>query len=165
MRGSESVIVTSAEPDIRLVVDAVVAASRALVGVAARSLAGSEEQVTLAQYRMLVLLCSRGPQRLADLAEGLGVNPSTATRMSDRLVAKRLARRHRQTSDRRSVRVAVTPAGRELVNAVSERRRRDIARVVEAMPAETRVPLVEALWAFAESAGEVPEQSWSTGWE
>ena len=38
-------------------------ASRALVGVAARSLAGVGEEVTLPQYRMLVLLCSRGPQR------------------------------------------------------------------------------------------------------
>jgi DNA-binding MarR family transcriptional regulator len=153
------------EQDLRPVVDAVVAASRALVGVAARSLAGLEEEVTLPQYRMLVLLCSRGPQRVADLAEALGVNPSTATRMSDRLVTKHLVRRQRQVSDRRSVRVAVTPAGRALVDHVTERRRGEIARVVQAMPMEARVPLVEALRAFSDAAGEVPEQSWSTGWE
>jgi hypothetical protein len=41
------------------VVDAVVAASRALVAVAARSLAGLEEEVTLTQLRVLVLLYVR----------------------------------------------------------------------------------------------------------
>jgi len=156
--------IAASESDQRLVVDAVVSASRALAGVAARSLAGLEEEVTLAQYRMLVLLCARGAQRIADLAEALGVNPSTATRMSDRLVAKRLARRQRQTTDRRSVRVAVTEAGRSLVEEVTERRRGEIVRVVEAMPQEARVPLVEALQAFSDAAGEVPEQSWSAGW-
>jgi DNA-binding MarR family transcriptional regulator len=124
-----------------------------------------EEEVTLPQYRMLVLLCGRGPQRLGDLADALGVNPSTATRMCDRLVTKRLARRHRQVTDRRSVRVAVTPAGRGLVDEVTVCRREEIGRVVQAMPAGARVPLVEALQAFAEAAGEVPEQSWSAGWE
>jgi DNA-binding MarR family transcriptional regulator len=149
----------------REVVDAVVGASRALVGVAARSLAGLEEEVTLAQYRMLVLLSSRGPQRVADLAQALGVNPSTATRMSDRLVAKRLARRHRTPSDRRSVRVGVTPAGRAIVDEVTTRRRQEIGRIVAGMAPGRRELLVDALRAFAEAAGEVPEQSWSAGWE
>jgi DNA-binding MarR family transcriptional regulator len=146
-------------------VDAVVSASRALVGVAARSLVGLEEEVTLAQYRMLVLLCSRGPQRVADLAQALGVNASTAVRMSDRLVAKRLARRQRMVSDRRSVRVGAMPMGRSLVGEVTERRRREIARIVDAMAPESREVFVEALRAFAAAAGEVPEQSWSAGWE
>jgi hypothetical protein len=64
-------------------VDAVLGASRALVAVAARSLATVAEDVTLAQYRALIELASRGPQRLADLATALGVEPSTATRMCD----------------------------------------------------------------------------------
>lgn len=155
----------SSESDPQQVVDAVLGASRALVGVAARSLAGLEEDVTLAQYRMLVVLCSRGPQRVADLAQALGVNPSTSTRMSDRLVAKRLARRHRSPSDRRSVRVAATPAGRALVDEVTGRRRHEIGRIVGGMASEQQQLLVDALRAFAEAAGEVPEQAWSAGWE
>lgn len=147
------------------VVDAVLGASRALVGVAARSLAGVEGEVTLAQYRMLVLLCGHGAQRVADLAEALGVTPSTATRMSDRLVAKRLARRHRSPADRRSVRVAATPAGRTLVDEVTVRRRSEIGRIVGGMSPETQQLLVDALRAFADVAGEVPEQIWSAGWE
>ena len=151
--------------DTQRVVDAVGGASRALIGVAARSLAGMEGEVTLAQYRMLVLLCSRGPQRVADLAQALGVNPSTATRMSDRLVSKRLARRHRMASDRRTVRVAATPAGRALVDEVTARRRGEVACIVGTMPPDSQRLLVESLRAFADAAGEVPEQSWSAGWE
>lgn len=165
VRDPKGVAVGAPQSDAHEVIEAVVAASRALVGVAARSLAGLEEEVTLAQYRMLVLLCHRGPQRVADLAQALDVNPSTATRMSDRLLAKRLARRQRATSDRRSVRVGVTAAGRTLVDEVVERRRREVGRIVTAMPVQAREPLVGALTAFARAAGEVPEQSWSTGWE
>ena len=53
-------------------VDAVLGASRALVAVAARSLADLAEDVTLAQYRALVELAARGPQRPADLAARWG---------------------------------------------------------------------------------------------
>ena len=41
--------------------DAVLVASRALVGVAARSLAETEDTVTLVQYRALVLLAALAP--------------------------------------------------------------------------------------------------------
>ena len=64
------------------VVDAVLTASRALIAVSTRSLGAAAEQTTIAQYRMLVVLASRGPQRMVDLAVALAVAPSTAGRMS-----------------------------------------------------------------------------------
>src|SRR5690348_16146236 len=82
-------------------VDALLSASRALVAIAARSLADLDADVTLPQYRALVVLASRGPQRVVDISAELNVNPSTATRMCDRLVQKKLVRRYRSTSDRR----------------------------------------------------------------
>jgi hypothetical protein len=51
--------------------------SRVLVAVSARSLVNLEVEVTLAQYRTLVLLVSRGPQRSVDVARELGIAPST----------------------------------------------------------------------------------------
>jgi len=54
------------------VVDAVLSASRVLVAVAARSLADIAEEVTLTQYRTLVVLASRGPQNLVGLARPSG---------------------------------------------------------------------------------------------
>ena len=90
-------------------VDAVLTASRSLVAVATRSLGAAAEETTIAQYRALVVLASRGPRRMADLAEALDVAPSTAGRMCDRLVRKGLVRRHRAPGDRRAVLVSVTP--------------------------------------------------------
>ena len=145
-------------------VDAVLGASRALVAVAARSLATVAEDVTLAQYRVLIELAARGPQRLADLATALGVERSTATRMCDRLVRKGLVHRRRTNQDRRGVRVSLTTAGGELVAEVSRRRRAEIAAIVERIPNAHRRPVLDALRAFAEAAGEVPEQDWSLGW-
>src|ERR1700733_10290270 len=82
-------------------VDAVLTASRAMVAVATMSLGTAAEETTIAQYRALVVLASRGRQRMVDLAAALGVTPSTAGRMCDRLVRKGLIRRHRDRADRR----------------------------------------------------------------
>jgi DNA-binding MarR family transcriptional regulator len=145
-------------------VDAVLGASRALVAVAARSLADLAEDVTLAQYRALVELAARGPQRPADLASALGVDPSTATRMCDRLVRKQLVQRRRISADRRGVRISLTPAGRALVEEVTRRRRVEIAQILRRMPRADRASALRALRVFADAAGEVPEQDWSLGW-
>ena len=102
---------TSSDGSSEPVVDAVIGASRALVAIAARSLAAAGDEVTLPQYRALVVLASRGPQRVVDLAGVLDVTASTATRMCDRLVRKGLIRRQRQPSDRRSVRMSISAAG------------------------------------------------------
>ena len=140
-------------------------ASRVLVAVAARSLADVAEEVTLTQYRTLVVLASRGPQNLAGLAEAVGVTPATATRMCDRLVRKDLIRRRTERDDRRQLRVALTARGRSLVDAVTGRRRQEIARIINEIPVEQQAVLVQALGRLASAAGEVPEQDWTTGWD
>jgi DNA-binding MarR family transcriptional regulator len=145
------------------VTDAVLSASRVLVAVASRSLAGNEN-VTLAQYRTLVVLQSRGPQSAQNLAAELGVAPSTVTRMCDRLVGKGLVKREAVAENRREVRVLVTPAGADIVGAVSRRRRRELRRIVSAMTDRERGTLVRALESFNQAAGEVPEDDWYLGW-
>jgi DNA-binding MarR family transcriptional regulator len=147
------------------VVDAVLSASRVLVAVAARSLADVGEEVTLTQYRTLVVLASRGPQNLAGLAEAVGVTPATATRMCDRLVRKGLIRRREERGDRRLLRVVLTEKGRALVDTVTDRRRREIKRIISEIPPEEQVVLIQALGRLSASAGEVPEQDWTTGWD
>ena len=140
-------------------------ASRVLVAVAARSLADVADEVTLTQYRSLVVLGSRGPQSVAALAEELAVAPSTASRLCDRLVRKGLVRRREDRRDRRAVRLALTAEGRALVDVVTERRRSEIAALLAGIPEEAQRSMVEALGLLAKAAGEVPEQEWSTGWD
>jgi DNA-binding MarR family transcriptional regulator len=145
-------------------VDTVLEASRALVAVAARSLAAAGDEVTLPQYRALVVLAARGPQGTAELAAALAVNPSTATRMCDRLVRKGLVRRHRQAGDRRSVRITLTAAGRELVAEVTRRRRAELARLLGALPPSQHEPVIAAFRAFAAAADELPQPGAALGW-
>lgn len=158
-----AVRVVGNEADQELV-DAFISASRALVAVAARSLAGIEGDITLPQYRALVVLVARGAQRAADLAQALDVTPSTATRMCDRLVRKGLIVRERPEGDRRALDITITDEGRAMVRRVTRRRRAEIERILSAMPATGRPGLLRGLRAFADAAGEVPEQHWSLGW-
>lgn len=146
-------------------VDAVLSASRVLVAIAARSLADVGEEVTLTQYRSLVVLASRGPQGVAALAEAVAVTPPTASRMCDRLFKKGLVTRRLERRDRRQVRIALSPAGRSLVDAVTARRRGEIEQLVASIPTASRGEVVAALRHLTETAGEVPEQNWTTGWD
>ncbi len=154
-----------ADVDADELIDAFLSASRALVGLAAHSLAGLDTDVTLPQYRALVVLASRGPRMIREIAEELGVNPSTGTRMCDRLVRKGLIRRSRTPQDRRAVRLTLTAAGRHLIDEVTRRRREELTALVhESTPQRWHRPLAEALREFAVRAGEPPEQEWWLGW-
>jgi DNA-binding MarR family transcriptional regulator len=145
-------------------VEALVSASRVMVALAARSVADLHPEVTLPQFRALVVLASRGPQRVVDIAAELGVYPSAGTRMCDRLVRKKLIRRYRATGDRREVRLTLAPAGRQLVDAVMTHRRGEMTRLVKNMPQRSHRPVAKALRALAEGAGEIPEGEWWMGW-
>lgn len=142
------------------VVDAVLTASRSMVAVATRSLGAAAEETTIAQYRALVVLTSRGPQRMVDLAEALDVAPSTAGRMCDRLVRKGLVRRHRARGDRRAVLVSITAAGRHVVDEATSRRRALITDILGRLPAAAQQAIAEAFREFTDAAGEVPDSQW-----
>jgi DNA-binding MarR family transcriptional regulator len=127
-------------------VSALLTASRALVGVSARSLGKVEDAVTITQFRTLVVLEGHGDTRLNQLAVRLGVTPSTALRMVDRLIAAHLVTREENKADRREVLIGLTREGTRLV--------REVATIVAAMPQEGREEVVAALNAFAQAAGE-----------
>lgn len=145
------------------VVDAVLRASRVLVAVAARSLAAVDHDVTLPQYRALVVLAGRGPQRPTELAEALAVHPSTITRLCDRLVAKRLVHRGASSANRREVSIRLTPKGQRLVDAVTAHRRDEIAAIAANVPARERAATVRALHALGDAAAEPADAAWFTG--
>ena len=88
-------------PDVDAVTGAVLNASKLLKVVSERSLASVADQVTLPQLRLLAVLERYGNTKLVDLADRLGVNPSTAMRMLDRLITAGLAERLRSPGSRR----------------------------------------------------------------
>ncbi|NGO09411.1 MarR family transcriptional regulator [Streptomyces sp. HC44] len=155
--------------DVDEVTRAVLTASRLLVAVSARSLSAVEERVTLPQFRMLVVLSTRGATKLVALAELLHVAPSTAMRMVDRLITAGLADRQTNPDNRRETLLRLTGEGRRTVREVMTRRRADLAEIVERLDPGQRVALVEALTAFNEAGGEPPDpaddrESHPLGW-
>jgi DNA-binding MarR family transcriptional regulator len=136
------------------VVDAVVRASRALVGITVSALASVSDEVTLPQLRTLGVVTLEGPQTVSALAERLDVHASTMTRMCSRLVARGLVVRTPSSVDRREVVIELTAQGQGLVDVVMEKRRREIDAVVRRMTPDDRARVVSALELFSEATGD-----------
>ena len=134
-----------------MLTDALLEASRALVAVAARSMADVADRLTLAEFRALVVLHRAGPLPVTLLAERVGVHQSTATRIAARLGRRELVASEKSPEDRRLTVVRLTPAGRSLVEGVIARRRADIAEVVRRLPKGRVVEAHAALQAFADA--------------
>ena len=82
----------------------------------------SEDAIDQGQIDALDVLASQPQWRMSDLADALHVEPSTATRAVQRLVADGLAERLRDSDDGRVVMVRISANGRAVRNEVVERR-------------------------------------------
>jgi DNA-binding MarR family transcriptional regulator len=72
--------------------------------------------LTVAQLRILLVLQSRGPTRMSDIASTLGVTLPSATGIVDNLVKKELVEREADSADRRLVICKMSPTGQENIN-------------------------------------------------
>lgn len=77
----------------------------------------ASHKVTGPQLLALEILRSEGPMSPAALSRALHVSASNVTGIADRLEAKGLLERRRDTDDRRVVRLHLAPAGAELLLA------------------------------------------------
>ena len=136
--------------------DATLMSSRALLGVVARSLSDALEVVTLPQFRVLVIISSSGPLRMGALAARAHSLPSTFSRSIDRMVAGGWVLRRESPGSRREVLIELTVLGRQLVEHVTQRRRDEIAAILERLAPEDRVAVGAAFELFAQAAGEPP---------
>ena len=105
------------------------------------------------QLRVLTIIAGNRHTNMNRLAEALGVVPSSASRLCDRLEATGLLRRVPDPRDRREVRLTLTPAARRMLDELRERRRTALADVLERMAPTARQDLVRALAAFDTAAG------------
>ncbi len=99
------------------------------VAVTARAIQAAAPDLTLVQWRLLVLLSSRGPLTIGELAERLGVTSSATSRLVRRVADRSLVRTSRPAADRRNRRVALSAPGRALVERVIAARNRELGRV------------------------------------
>jgi DNA-binding MarR family transcriptional regulator len=104
-------------------------ATRDLVGIALRSV--EEVEVSLPQFRLLLVLQEFGPSSSTECAKALGVVGSSVTRLADRLHATGHLVRGADPANRSVVTLELTAQGRKLVRQVTTRRRRDLSRALD----------------------------------
>ena len=122
-------------------VEATLTASRALLGVVARSMTEVLHEVTITQFRILVVLTTTGPLRIGALAARMSANVSTFSRTIDRMATRGWVGRATGPDSRREVLVSITERGRGLVDDVTARRRSELGEILDRMPpALIRVP-------------------------
>ncbi|MBV9831583.1 MAG: MarR family transcriptional regulator [Marmoricola sp.] len=134
--------------------EAFVSASRALLGIAIRSVEAADVPVTVPQHRVLVLLDTEGAMTVGEVASLLGVNQSNASRICDRLQKLGLVRRRRPAEDGRVVLVDLEAEGKRVVDAVTALRRTEVAKVLGEMSLERADAARAALEAFDDAARE-----------
>jgi len=129
-------------------------ATRMLAGVALRSLDVLDDEVTLPQFRLLAVLADLGPVPSGQAARRLGLDPSTVTRLADRLVAAGHAARGSDPRHRGVVTLEVTASGRDLVTAASTWRRRELARIMAQLTSYDQTAVTAALGRLVQAAGD-----------
>lgn len=127
------------------------AASRDLVGVALRSIA--PEDLTVPQFRLLLVLHEKGTASSSNVARALGLAPSSVTRMADRLVEAGQVARGASPEHRGVVTLSLTTAGNAVVDRVLERRRTELAAVLDCLSPELRAACAEGLRAVHDLLG------------
>ncbi len=127
--------------------EVVVAGSRALLGMIARTLGPALEQVDLLQYRLLVLLTSRGQLTRTEVVAALASSPLSVDAILRRLASLNLV----MVSGPDAV---ITSRGRALVDEVTERRRVEIARLLGRLDEAQRRTVTDALALIADTMGE-----------
>jgi len=100
------------------------------LALAARSLEQAAGDITLAQYRVLASVAA-GAERSSLVARGLALAKPTVTAAVDGLVERDLIIREAVEGDRRSVRLAVTPAGAAALQAAEHSMAERLDRVLE----------------------------------
>jgi DNA-binding MarR family transcriptional regulator len=135
-------------PAVLLDVERLVVAS---VGITARALGEVAPDLTLVQWRVVVLVDVAGSIAIGALAAALDSKIAAISRLVSRLRRRGLVETHRGDEDARVVLVSLTEQGRDLRRRVVERRRDDLRRAIDAadLPAEATI-VVDRLAAVLE---------------
>jgi DNA-binding MarR family transcriptional regulator len=133
--------------------EALLAVGRTLTGISIRAMGAGAADVTLTQHRVLVLLETHGVLSVNDVAAGLGVDQSNASRHCSRLTRLGLVSRERARHDARAADLCLTAAGRRQLRDVRAVRLREIRSVLARMEIADARAAADALRAFERAAG------------
>ena len=114
--------------------------------------------LTMAQLKAMMLIVQSGGVRSRELADGLGIAPSAATPLVDRLVDQKLARREDDADDRRIIWIRPTPKAQALHDQLLHTNETVMAEVIEALPPGDRPKVQDSIRLLLESAERVLQQ-------
>ena len=129
-------------------------ATRVLAGVALRSLGVLGSAVTLPQFRLLAVLADLGPVPTGRAARTLGLDPSTVTRLADRMVAAGHVTRGTHPQHRGVVTLQLTDTGQHLVAVCDRWRREELGRIMARLAPADQEAVTAALGLLVAAAGE-----------
>jgi DNA-binding MarR family transcriptional regulator len=131
-------------------------ALRMAMGVSVRA-ADEVGDISPVQLRALTVLRETAGANLVQLAQGMGVTVSTASRLVDRLVAAGLAERRPAPQTRREIRLSLTRAGKSTLARYDRLRLDGLHGCLDHMPAEHLERLMEALRTLIDAVPDVRE--------
>ena len=105
------------------------------------------QPMSVSTAHALCELATGPPLNQRDLADRLGLSPSTVSRLTDQLVAKGWAERRPDpdSTDTRVRLVTLTTAGEHVAGQVLAARGERFARLLDAVPADRHATVIEAL--------------------
>ena len=111
--------------------------------------------LTMAQLKAVMLLCRTGRAKGRELADGLGIAPSAATPLVDRLVEQKLARREDDPADRRIVWIVPTRKAMAIYDELLHTSQDVLEDVINEVPAKDRKAVRESVQLLADAANRV----------
>jgi DNA-binding MarR family transcriptional regulator len=124
-------------------------ALRGLLELSVGVLSEMEESVSPSHLRALQALEHLGGAKVTALGESLGVPPSTASRISDRLAAAGLITREVAADNRRATWLELTPDGHRMLSELAGTRAKALERVTTEMHPDERDALLLGAEGFA----------------
>ncbi|MGB2669460.1 MAG: MarR family winged helix-turn-helix transcriptional regulator [Candidatus Acidiferrum sp.] len=109
--------------------------------------------VTVAEWVVLREMYGRDEMSPSMLAETMGMTRGAASKLVDRLVAKKLVSREERTDDRRYQDIALTSAGRRVVPALAAIADRNDEEYFAPLPAREHEALVSTLKKLVQAHG------------
>jgi MarR family transcriptional regulator, temperature-dependent positive regulator of motility len=114
--------------------------------------------LTMAQLKAVMLLSRTGRARSRELADGLGIAPSAATPLVDRLVEQNLARRVDDETDRRIVWIHPTKKAQAIYDDLLHTSEDVLNDVIAEVPAKDRKAVRESVQLLADAAARLLEK-------
>ncbi len=118
-----------------------------------------ERRVGLTPLRALQCLDRRGRCMVGELGDDLGLLPSTASRLSDRLADAGLITRRPAPANRRSTLLELTAAGRAVLSDLVALRMSQLGAVADGMTNQDRTALLQGAAAFTNARHKMSDRT------